>query len=58
MCIAQSTRVYRITRFLVMATRSVHSDVWQYFEKGSGNVVCKVCGEKCAYHGGTSNLQA
>ena len=41
-----------------MATRSVRSDVWQYFEKGSGNVVCKVCGEKCAYHGGTSNLRA
>ena len=41
-----------------MATRSVCSDIWQYFEKGGGNVVCKVCGEKRAYHGGTSNLRA
>ena len=51
-----------ITRAIDMATRQgssqcLRSDVWKYFGKfKSKSVTCKVCKQKFAFHGGTTNL--
>ena len=40
--------------------RCLRSDVWKYFDKvGTGNksVTCKVCKQKFAFYGGTTNLR-
>ena len=35
----------------------LRSDVWKYFDKvESKSVTCKVCKQKFAFHGGTTNL--
>ena len=52
-----------ITRAINMATRQgssrcLRSDVWKYFDKvESKSVTCKVCKQKFAFHGGTTNLR-
>ena len=42
------------------SSRRLRSDVWKYFDKvgtGSKSVTCKVCKQKFAFHGGTTNLR-
>ena len=40
------------------SSRRLHSDVWKYFDKvESKSVTCKVCKQKFAFHGGTTNLR-
>ena len=52
-----------ITRAINMATRQgssrrLRSDVWKYFDKvGSKSVTSKVCKQKFAFHGSTTNLR-
>ena len=52
-----------ITRAINMATRQgsswrLRSDVWKYFDKvESKSVTCRVCKQKFAFHGGTTNLR-
>ena len=51
-----------ITQAINVATRQgssrhLRSDIWKYFDKvESKSVTCKVCKQKFAFHGGTTNL--